>query len=369
MKVSDEILSLTPYAPGKPIEETRREYGLDKVYKLASNENLLGVSPRVKKALHDFIDEIHRYPDGSAYALRQSASKFYGVSTNKIGFGNGSDELISLLIRGFCEPSEKILISKGSFLLYKIFSQGSRVGATQVDLTSEYKIDFKEIMNVWDENHRLIFLPNPNNPTGTYLSSLELKGFLDFFKEKDVLIVLDEAYFEFVTANDYPNGVQLQSQYPNLVVLRTTSKDFGLAGLRLGVMFAEPEIVSVVERIRTPFNVNAFAQVAGIAAFSDPEFVIEARKLNSEGLKYFEKELTRLGVRYWPSQGNFIFFDSERDSDLVYQELLKRGVILRPLKPYGFQTQLRMSVGLQEENLAAITALEEVLKICPKVKS
>ena len=366
MKVAPEVLNIVPYKPGKPIEETQREYGLEKVYKLASNENLLGPSDAVKEAIFKGVESIHRYPDGSYYLLKQAICDFYSIKEDQVIFGNGSDELIVLLMRAFCLSKDAVLLSKGSFLLYSISAQGCRLETTEVPLKKDYSIDLENMMRCWQPKHKLIFLPNPNNPTGTYISEGALKEFIRFFhSKKDTLIIVDEAYNAFVTKNDYPESTEWIEEFPRLVILRTFSKDHGLAGLRIGFAIANRQITDILNRIRTPFNVNALAQIAARAALKDREYLKKACRLNLEGLVYFQEELKKLHLPFCPSQGNFIFFDSLRDSKILFEALLKKGLIIRPLKPYGFQTHLRMSVGCMEDNIAAINILKTVLPTVP----
>ena len=370
MKIAPEILNIVPYKPGKPIEETQREYGLKKVYKLASNENLLGPSTAVKEAILKGLEHIHRYPDGSCYLLKQAICDHYPIKENQIIFGNGSDELIVLLMRSFCLSKDVVLLSKGSFLLYSIFAQGCRLETTQVPLRQDYSIDLENMMKCWQPKHKLVFLPNPNNPTGSYISEKQLKEFIHFFHNKqDTLIIIDEAYNAFVTKNDYPKSIKWFKEFPRLVVLRTLSKDHGLAGLRIGFAIAHEQIIDILNRIRTPFNVNTLAQIAAKAALENKEYVEKARKLNQKGLNYFQEELKKLHLPIYPSQGNFIFFDSLRDSSVLFEALLKKGLIIRPLKPYGFQTHFRMSVGCMDDNIAAINILKSVLPTAPIISN
>ena len=325
MKIAPEILNIVPYKPGKPIEETQREYGLKKVYKLASNENLLGPSATVKEAILKGVEQVHRYPDGSCYLLKKAICKHYIISEDQVIFGNGSDELIVLLMRAFCFSKDAVLLSKGSFLLYSIFAQGCRLEITEVPLKKDYSIDLENMMKCWQPKHKLIFLPNPNNPTGSYVSEDKLKEFIHFFHSKpDTLVVIDEAYNAFVTKSDYPKSIKWLKEFSRLVILRTLSKDHGLAGLRIGFAISHKQIIDILNRIRTPFNVNALAQVAARAVLEDREYIEKARRLNLEGLNYFQKELKKLHLPYYPSEGNFIFFDSLRDSSILFEALLKK---------------------------------------------
>jgi len=367
VKISELIRSLVPYEPGKPIEETKREYGLDKIVKLASNENPLGVSPKVEAAILGSINNLHRYPDPSSYELAKViASKHtdLNIEAGNLLFANGSNEAIDLLVRVYCEPGDKILTSEKAFIAYKICAQAARALTTEVKMAEGFRIDLKKIQEAWTPEHKIIFLPNPNNPTGTYFPRQEWEDFLAHFGNRDdVLIVLDEAYTEFVRAKDYPNGMEYITQTSNLMLSRTLSKVYGLAGLRLGYLVGNKEYISYLQRIRNPFNVNALAQAGAKAAFLDDEYIQKSQKIVWEGLDYFYKELSKMGIRYFESQANFVMFEvpGGRAQELNTY-LLTKGIILRPLAGYGMSEYLRMSVGLEEENQMAIHFINEWLK-------
>ncbi|MGZ3806157.1 MAG: histidinol-phosphate transaminase [Pseudobdellovibrionaceae bacterium] len=373
MKVSPEIVSLIPYKPGKPISETQREYGLTKVTKLASNENPLGPSPKALAAIKNFLQQLHRYPDPSAFDLLQVLAKKWNFPTQQLGLGNGSDELIDLLVRIFCEPGDGVLTSQAAFSAYEISTQANRAKVHRVPLKPGYRFDLKAMADYFfthsEAKIRLIFIANPNNPTGTYASREEVAEFLARLgNREDVLIVFDEAYNEFVRAKDYTNADEFIRKYSNVIALRTFSKIYGLAGLRLGAMVAPPEVIEIFNRVRKPFNVNDLAQVAAIAALQDSEFIAASQQMVWKGLDYFYQKLQEMGLPFIESQGNFVMFDTLRDAALVNEALLRRGIILRPINNYGFPTQLRLSVGLEEENIHAMKALEEVLPLIPKLK-
>ena len=373
MKVSPEIVSLIPYKPGKPISETQREYGLTKVIKLASNENPLGPSPKAVAAIKNLLQQLNRYPDPSSYELTHLLSKKWNFPVNQIGLGNGSDELIDLLVRIYCEPGDGVLTSQAAFSAYEISAQANRAKVHIVPYTKDYKFDLKAMADYFfahpEEKIHLIFIANPNNPTGTYATKSEVSEFLSRLgNREDVLVVFDEAYNEFVRAKDYVNADAFMHQYSNVVALRTFSKIFGLAGLRLGGMVAPKEVIEVFNRVRKPFNVNDLAQVAAVAALQDQEFIAASQQIVWKGLDYFYEKLQKMGLPFIESQGNFVMFDTLRDAAQVNESLLRKGIIMRPIKNYGFPTQLRLSVGLEEENTAAMDALEEVLKTIPTVK-
>lgn len=366
MKVSEDILSLVPYKPGKPISETQREYGVKEVYKLASNENPLGASPKALEAIKSALNHLHRYPDPGCYDLVQKISELWSVPKDHLAVGNGSNELIDLLIRIYCEPGESILTSQGAFVAYQVCAQAARVGRHFIPLKKDYATDLKAMGKFLQESPqassvRLVFIPNPNNPTGTYVAADEVEEFLKIAAtKKDLMVVFDEAYNEFVRASDYRPAQQWMKSYSNVCVIRTLSKAYGLAGLRVGILVATPDVIELVNRVRNPFNVNELAQVAATAAIEDFDFIRKSVEITWQGLDYFYAELKGMGLPYIPSQGNFVMFDTLRDVKQVNESLLKRGVILRPIQNYGFMTHLRMSVGLPKENEIAIKALQEV---------
>ncbi len=367
MKVSPDIQSLAPYIPGKPIQETQREFGISKVYKLASNENPLGPSPFAVTAIQKSLNELNLYPDSNCYDLRRACAKKYQLPESFFCFGNGSDELIDFLSRIFCSPGEIVLTSHCSFAAYKLRARASRAEIIEIPMTQKYSIDLSAMVE-WLHYHpqreraRLIFLANPNNPTGTYLNHRQIENFLREMRQfPDVVVVLDEAYDAFVRAPDFPDSIELLKENQNLVVIKTLSKVYGLAGLRLGVLMAHPMICDLVNKMRLPFNVNSLAQVAAIAALDDNEYIKKSQATIWQGLDYFYKELDLMGLTYSNSQANFVLFDTGQDGEKVYQELLREGVILRPLSAYHLPQHLRMSVGLANENEAAIAALKKVI--------
>lgn len=364
MKVAPEILSLVPYAPGKPISETKRELGLTDVIKLASNECPVGPSDKMLQAMTEALKEVNRYPDGAAYELKRTMSKYLQVAPEKIVFGNGSNELIDLLIRVYCQPGDAILASQYSFIAYKISAQAASVECIEVPTKSDFRFDLSamaELLQTTDKV-RLVFLPNPNNPTGTYFNVAEFNEFMKVASQKEVLVVLDEAYREFVRASDYPDGILQMNNYDNVLVLRTMSKVFGLAGLRIGALIAPEDVTDLINRVRNPFNVNAVAQAGVIAALNDRDHLRRVQVITWSGLEQIESYLKRQGLPFLPSQANFVLFDTGHDGEVIFKELLKKGVILRPVKNYGLDRHLRWSVGLHEENETAIKALTEVLK-------
>jgi histidinol-phosphate aminotransferase len=365
-QVPEYIRSMVPYVPGKPIEETQREFKLKRVIKLASNENPLGPSPKAMAAMRTNLREMHRYPDGSAFKLKRALSKGLGVAGNQILVGNGSNEIIDLLVRTYCVSGDAIATSKAAFIAYQLCAQIHGVRTVLTDLTEEMKFDLGALLEKVrsDERVKIVFIANPNNPTGTYNSTAQLREFLKGVAQVrggSVLVALDYAYWEYVTAKDLPDPMKLLAEFPNVVVLRTFSKIYGLAGLRVGYGIAAPEIIATLEKVRQPFNVTAIGLTAAEAALSDQAFVKRARRLNEQGMRFWETELMRIGLPFWRSQGNFLLTDVQRGIGMngpeVYQACLKLGVIFRPIANYGFPGALRISVGKPEENRLGIRAL------------
>ena len=363
MKVTSDILSLTPYKPGKPISEAKRELGLNTVYKLASNENAWGPSAKVIEVIKNSMGELHRYPDAAGFEMLEAYSQHLGIKKDEIVAGNGSNELIDLLIRIYCEAGDAILTSQAAFIAYRIGAQAARVRTIETPLTKTGSYDLPLMLKALDQDEkiRLIFIANPNNPTGTYVDQKNLESFLDHCAKREVLVVLDEAYVEFVRAKDYVSGLELRKKYSNLVVLRTMSKVYGLAGLRVGFAIAAPEVTDLLNRVRNPFNVNGLAQVATVAALKDQAHVRHVLQETWKGLDAFTQAASELKLPFFPSQANFLLIDCQTDSEKVFNAMLRRGVISRPVKNYGLMTHLRLSVGLPEENEVAIASLKSVL--------
>lgn len=353
------------YKPGKPIEETKREFGLSEVIKLASNENPLGPSPLVLKAITEQLHSQHLYPDPSQFELLLKAETFFKTSRNKIAFGNGTDEIIDFLVRIFCEKGDAVLTSDYAFQAYEVSAMANQVQCLKTPITADWKFNLTSIIDCYEKNKsrvKIIFLANPNNPTGTFLSYNELIPFLNYFKGNDeVLIVSDEAYVEFVRDQSYRSLAGEIDKYSNLVVLRTFSKIFGMAGLRLGAMLGPAEVIDAYNRMRKPFNVSSVAQVAGIAAMDDHDFIRRTQEVTWSGIDFFYKELAALGIPFIPSQGNFILFETPVLGKEIFAEMLKQGVILRPVDNYGLPYYLRMSVGLETENQKAIASLKKII--------
>ena len=355
------VASLTPYVPGKPIEEVEREYGVTGVAKLASNENPLGPSPRGVEAARAAVAKVHLYPDGSAFVLHQALAAHHRVTPDEIFVGNGSNELIELLVRTFVLDGEEVLASAQSFVAYKLAACAHGRTFMEAPMRARFHYDLEALKKLLTRKTKVVFLANPDNPTGSWFTERDLLPLLDA-ATKDTLVVLDEAYAEYVDAPGYQDSLALRRKYPNLVVLRTFSKIYGLAGLRVGYGLARPDVVEYLDRVRAPFNVNHVAQAAAAAALSDVEHVARGRALVLEQRPLLAAGLAELGATVVPSQGNFVLADFPgRPAKALFEDLLREGVVVRPLAGYGFPHAQRITVGLAEENQKCLAALRKVL--------
>lgn len=357
------ISSLSPYIPGKPIETVAREFGLDpnEIAKLASNENPLGAPQSVKDKVRSYIDQMHIYPDGGAYNLREKMAGKYGVDPDWIIFGNGSVEIIEMTAKAFLDVGEQTLYSKHAFAMYKIATLASNHEGKEIEADSRLGHDLPAFLNAIDEKTKIIYIANPNNPTSTMLTSEEMDRFIDQVPE-NILVVLDEAYFEFVENPDYPDCMKyLRKGRKNILVLRTFSKIFGLAGLRVGYGFGHPEMLAQLEKVRSPFNVNLLAQVACMEALDCDDHIRRSVDLVKEEKAFVIEGLEKLKLPYIGEEGNFIVVDTGRDVCGVFEAMQKRGVIVRPLIGYGMPTWFRMSFGLRKDNERFLQVLKEVL--------
>lgn len=367
MKVSSYIETLVPYPPGKPITETKREYGVEVIHKLASNENALGFSPKVRDALLQGLDHLYRYPDPTCYTLIETISKTWSVDRSHIAVGNGSNEIFDILIRIYCEKDDAILTFESAFVAYEICAQACRSRTLKIPLGQNFAMSLDQMATFLEKNAakeriRLVFIPNPNNPTGVYLPKSEMLAFLDRCGHSDdFMIVVDEAYTEFVRAEERPSLIEEFKNYKNVLILRTLSKAYGLAGLRVGIMLAPPKTVDFFNRVRSPFNVNELAQIGATAALQDASFVKRSVAHVWQQMDTVFPRLKELGLTPVPSQANFILFDTHQDAAALNIALLKRGVILRPVANYGHPTYFRMTLGTEQENQRALQALQEVL--------
>ncbi|MFN3235542.1 MAG: histidinol-phosphate transaminase [Pseudomonadales bacterium] len=354
-----EIRGLHPYQPGKPVEELQRELGLSDIIKLASNENPLGPSPKVAAGLQQTFSELARYPDGSAYVIKEKLSEFLGVEPANLTIGNGSNDVLELLARVFLRPGLQAICSQHSFVVYPLATKVT--GAELIEIPAQnYAQDLTATLAAVTDKTRIVFIANPNNPTGTWVRRQELETFLEQLRS-DVIVVLDEAYFDYVAEPDYPNGIEIFKRYPNVVVTRTFSKAYGLAALRMGFAVSHPDIADLMNRVRQPFNVNSLSLAAAEIALDDQAHVEKSVALNNEGLKFLTDACDQMGLGYIPSVGNFISIDFARDAAPIYEALLHKGVIVRPIAGYQMPNHLRVTVGLPEENARFVDALREVL--------
>lgn len=354
------VQKLSPYQPGKPVEELERELGLDNIIKLASNENPLGCSPLVLKAIESGLSELAIYPDGNGFVLKRALSEFYHRPIDEITLGNGSNDILELVARAYLQPGDEAVFSQYSFAVYPLAVQA--VGAKGISVPAvNWGHDLEAMAKAVTEKTRVIFIANPNNPTGTWVGDEALSRFLKAVPAH-VIVVLDEAYGEYVEPGTLPDGLQFLDQHPNVIVSRTFSKAYGLAALRVGYAFAHSDITNVLNRVRQPFNVNALALRAAVAALSDQDFVKRSRRLNAEGIQYLTQALQAMGLTAIPSCGNFLCIDVKQEGLPLYNDLLKQGVIVRPVANYGMPNFLRVTIGTAAENERFIAALKAVLQ-------
>lgn len=353
------ILKLTPYVPGKPIEEVKRELGIDDIIKLASNENPLGPSSKAVEAMQAAIPNVGLYPEGSCFELRQAVAKHLGVDPGMLIFGTGADEIIHYLGVALLDNGDEIIQGDPSFVQYQAASTLMDCKAHLVPL-KDWTHDLKAMLAKVNEHTKMFFITNPNNPTGTIVSADQVEAVLDALPERCVL-VLDEAYYEYVDDPNYTRSIEWAKQGRNVIALRTFSKVYALAGLRVGYGIGPQPLMDLIERVRLPFNVNSLAQVAGIASLNDPQQVTRTRELNRRAKEYMYRELDSMGIPYTPTQANFLWIDVKRDCRQVFKQLLQRGVIVRTGDIFGCPTHLRVTTGTDEQNERFIRTLREVL--------
>jgi histidinol-phosphate aminotransferase len=359
LSVPDYILSIKPYTPGKPLEELEREYGIDDSIKLASNENPIGPSPMAVSAIRESIKKLNRYPDGSGHDLIRKISNHVGFSPQHIVLGNGSDEIIGMLAFAMLQPGDEAILPVPSFLMYDIMVRGAGATPVSVPLAS-LSIDLEAIKKKMTSKTRMIFLCNPNNPTGTVILRKDFENFLQQMPP-GVIVVIDEAYIEFVRDKDCVKSFEYLDDTTPLVTLRTFSKAYGLAGLRIGYGVMPVEIADILNRIRLPFNTNSLAQAGAVAALDDNVFLEKVISLVHEGLDFLYDALDSLGITYFPAQTNFFLIDVRKDADEIYEDMLRQGVIVRSMKSYGYPNYIRINVGLHKENVRFLKALEKCL--------
>ena len=358
-QLPEYIRTLIPYEPGKPIEEVEREYGIADSTKLASNENPLGPSPKALETIRAKLGELNLYPDGDCFYLKNGLAKKLGMAPERVIFGNGSNEIIELAVRAFMRPGDQAVMARQAFVVYQLIVQAVGGKSVQVPLR-EFTHDLEAIAAAVTSETKIVFLANPNNPTGTIYRRPEWERFLSKLPNH-VLLIVDEAYFEYVRDPGYPDSLAYQSDETPMLTLRTFSKLYGLAGLRVGYGVGPREIVAMMQRVRQPFNVNAPAQWAALAALDDSDHVQRSLAVNREGLDFLGREFEKLGLEFVPSHGNFILVRVGKGQE-VFQQLLSRGVIVRPMGGYQFPEHVRVTVGTMDENRKLISTLQKIIK-------
>ncbi len=355
ISVSDNIKNITPYVPGKPIEELERELGISGSIKLASNENPLGPSTRAMAAIKKAVEGLNRYPDGSGFYLSQALAKKCKVEISQVILGNGSNELIELLVRTFVQPGDEVVSADPSFVVYKMITQAAS-GVNVIVPCKDMRHDLDAMAERITPKTKIVFICNPNNPTGTMNTQTEMDRFMGRVPDY-VIVAVDEAYFEYVTHSEYPDSLDYLKEKRNVVSLRTFSKIYGLAGLRIGYGITNPEIAELLNKVRQPFNTNTLGQTGALAALSDRKHVDKSVAVNIEGKQFLYHAFQRLGIPYIPTETNFIMFETQRDGKDLYNALLKTGVIVRPMGG----KRLRVTIGLPEENARFVAELEKIL--------
>jgi histidinol-phosphate aminotransferase len=356
----DYIRSIAPYQPGKPISELAREMGRaeDDIVKLASNENPLGVSPLARRAIQDVLDGLARYPDGNGFELKRALGERYGIAQERIVLGNGSNDVLELAARTFLTPGSSAIYSQHAFAVYPLVVQA--MGATGIEVPAKnFGHDLDAMLGAVRPDTRMVFVANPNNPTGTLVAAAELEAFVAALPSR-VLVVLDEAYNEYLAVEHQAGSLAWLEKYSNLLISKTFSKAYGLAGLRVGYALGDPGVADLMNRVRQPFNVNSISLAAAAAALKDTAFVRKSFELNQAGMHQITQGFARMGIEYIPSFGNFVSFRL-RDAAGVYRKLLQAGVIVRPIAGYGMPDYLRVSTGLESENARFLDSLKQAL--------
>lgn len=356
------VQKITPYQPGRPAEEVAAEFGIAKPVKLASNENPLGPSPLSIKAMQA-VHDLARYPDGNGAALKQKIAERHRLTVDCITLGNGSNDILEFVTRAFVNPGDEVIFSQHAFAVYPLATLAA--GGTPVETPAlNWGNDLKAIAEAISDRSKVIFIANPNNPTGTWLTESELRPFLDNIPDH-VIVVIDEAYAEYVSEDNhpgYPDCTQWLESYPNLLVTRTFSKIFGLAGLRVGYGVSSPDLADYLNRVRQPFNVNSLALAAAEAALDDHQHIRKSREMNQAGMAYLVEQCEQRGLAYIPSAGNFLAIDFSRPTQELFEAMMQKGVIVRPVANYGMPDYLRVTVGSDEENHQFIKVLDAVME-------
>jgi len=354
-----EVRNFKPYQAGKPIDELKRQRHLWSVIKLASNENAFGPSPLALKSAQKILKQINRYPDPGGYYLCKRIARHWRIPKSQVTLGNGTDELIELVAKAFLHPEDEIIISQHAFIRYRMAGELMGCKIKEIPMRS-LTHDLGAFAEAITKHTKLCFIANPNNPTGTYVGAHDVSRFMNSIPT-DVIVVFDEAYTEYVTAKDYPKTIEYLRHGKRIVILRTLSKIYGLAGLRIGYALAPSSIIELVDRIRPPFNTSVVAQAAACAALDDYAHIKKCSKLNRQEMKYLEGEFHKLGLQTIPSQCNFILVKFGKRADKINEKLLSRGIIVRPLPDYGLDEYLRITIGKPEENRKLVRALRGIL--------
>lgn len=357
--VKESILRIRPYRPGKPIEEVEREYGISNAVKLASNENPLGPSPKAVAAIREAATKVALYPEDTCYYLKRALAAHLDVPEDWLVLGNGSDEILHYAGLAFLSPGDEVIQADVTFVMYETNTHLNGAVPVVVPLKN-HTYDLRAMADRFSERTKLVFIANPNNPTGTIVTRSEVEEFMNRLPER-AIVVFDEAYYEYVESPEYPDTLRYVREGRNCIVARTFSKIYGLAGLRVGYGIAPPHITQYLQQVRAPFNVNTIAQVAALASLQDPDQVRRSREVNSAGKRFLYQAFDRMGLPYAPSEANFIWVDVKADSKTVFEGLLRRGVIVRTGDIFGMPTYIRVTIGLEEQNKRFVEALEEVL--------
>lgn len=353
------IQGLSPYQAGKPIEELQRELGLQSIVKLASNENPLGPSKKSLAAIQSAMADISRYPDSNGFELKRALAEKLSVGAAQITLGNGSNDVLDLVARAYLEPGKSAVYSQHAFVVYRLAVQSCGARAIVVK-AKDWGHDLNAMADAIDNDTAVVFIANPNNPTGTAISEAGIVDFLDKVPA-NVIVVLDEAYFEYAAGHELPDGVSLLKHYPNLVVTRTFSKAYGLAAMRVGYAVCSEQITDVLNRVRAPFNVSSLGLAAAQAVLADEDYLLRGCEVNRQGMEQLVAGFKALGLPYIPSKGNFLAVEFSKDTGVLYQQLLNEGVIVRPVGVYEMPKHLRISVGLESENAVLLDALNKIL--------
>jgi len=356
LKIPEHIKNLIPYEPGKPLEELERELGIKNSIKLASNENPIGPSPEALRAIEKILPNIHRYPDGSGFYLKKTIAEYFNLRPQNIILGNGSNEIIELSVRTFLNPGDEIVMADQSFIVYQIVTQSANCKGIIVPLR-DFTHNLDRMADAVTEKTRMVFISNPNNPTGTAVGTKDVERFMGRLRD-DIVVIFDEAYYEYVERKDFPDTLKYVREGKNVIVLRTFSKIYGMAGLRIGYGFARDKLVGYMNRVRQPFNVNSLAQIGAVAALKDKSHLERSREVNRKGKEYLYGEFKKLGLNYVSTEANFILVKAGNGRK-IYNRLLKKGVIIRSLDGYKFPDYIRVTIGLPDENKRFIEALKE----------